>query len=83
MNNDITTGISKYYESGRRRLTEDKEYMIRIKNKYLTCNLVKGGYYRISIIFEKYGYPLLQEIRQAQHTVIPKQVISEFIDEDD
>ena len=59
--------------------------MIRILNRSLTCNLVKGNYYRVSITFETYAYPTLHKIRQVQHTdtVIPKQVICEFIDEDD
>ena len=83
MNDDTTTGISKYYEPGKRYSVENNEYMIRIRNKDLPCNLVKGNYYRVGIIFETYAYPTLQKIRQVQHTVEPKQVICEFIDEDD
>ena len=83
INDDITTGITKYYEPGKRNNENNNEYMMRVRNTSLTCNLVKGNYYRIGIIFETYAYPTLQNIRQAQHTVEPKQVISEFIDEDD
>ena len=61
MSDNITTGISKYYEPVRCRSTENDGYMIRIKNTSLTCNLVKGNYYRVGIIFETYGYPLLQK----------------------